>query len=119
MATLQHNSKAIYRERAGTFYSTFLDVELIHLEAEGYAMKSFPTDGPYGGGGLLQVGGQEPTADGIVVSCNRGDALHVVLDRVEPAWGRVTLAKTSDEENGYVAFFSDTEGNTAGLQSIG
>ena len=30
-----------------------------------------------------------------------------------------TLPKTYDEENGTVTFLVDTEGNTAGLQSIG
>ncbi len=82
-------------------------------------MKWFPTDEPHGGGGLLQGGGGEPSAVGTVVSFNGGDDLNIVLDRVEPAWGRVTLAKTGDEESGYVTFFGDTEGNTAGLQSMG
>jgi hypothetical protein len=36
---------------------------------------------------------------------------------VEPAGGRVTMAKTGDEASGYVAFFTDTEGNTVGLHS--
>ncbi len=118
-ATLQHNGKTIYRERAGTFYSTVLDVELIHLEAEGYAMKWFPKDEPHGGGGLIQGGGREPRAVGTVVPFNCGDDLNIVLDHIESAWVRVTLAKTSDEENGYVAFFVDAEGNPAGLESMG
>ncbi len=83
-------------------------------------MKWFPTDEPQGGGGgLIQGGGREPRADGTVVSFNGGDDLNIVLDRVEPAWCRVTLAKMNDEENGHVAFFVDARGNTAGLQSMG
>jgi predicted enzyme related to lactoylglutathione lyase len=43
--------------------------------------------------------------------------LNTMIDRVEPAGGRVTMAKTGDEASGYVAFFTDTEGNTVGLHS--
>lgn len=43
--------------------------------------------------------------------------LNTMIDRVEPAGGRVTMAKTGDEASGYVAFFTDTEGNRVGLHS--
>jgi predicted enzyme related to lactoylglutathione lyase len=33
--------------------------------------------------------------------------------------GKIILPKTGDDENGYVAFFLDTEGNRVGLQSMG
>ena len=82
-------------------------------------MKWFPTDEPHGGEGLMQGCDREPRADGTVVSFNGGDDLDIVLDRVEPAWCRVTLANTSDEEYGHVAFFVDARGNPAGLQSMG
>jgi predicted enzyme related to lactoylglutathione lyase len=32
-------------------------------------------------------------------------------------FGFSTMAKTGDEASGYVAFFTDTEGNTVGLDS--
>jgi predicted enzyme related to lactoylglutathione lyase len=107
-------------ERAGRFYSTVLGLELTHLEAPpDYVMKWFPTDEPHGGGGLIQGGGRKPSSDGPVVYFNAGDDLDTVLDRVEPAGGRVLSPKSGNPEWGYVAFFLDTEGNRVGLQSPG
>jgi predicted enzyme related to lactoylglutathione lyase len=106
-------------ERAGRFYSTILGVELTHLEAPpDFVMKWFPSDEPHGGGGLIQGGGRVPSGDGTVVYFNAGDDLNVVLDRVEPAGGRVIMPKTGSDQTGYVAFFFDTEGNRVGLQSM-
>jgi uncharacterized protein len=104
-------------ERAGDFYSRVLGLELRHIEAPGFVMKWFPSDEPHGGGGLIQGGGRTPSSDGCVVYFNAGEDLNTVLDRVEPAGGRVTMAKTGDDASGYVAFFTDTEGNTVGLHS--
>jgi uncharacterized protein len=107
-------------ERAGTFYSTILGVELTHLEAPpDIVMKWFPADEPGGGGGLLQGGGVRPSSEGTVVYFNGGDNLDAVLNRVEPAGGQVLMAKSGDEKTGYVAFFIDTEGNRVGLHSHG
>lgn len=66
---------------------------------------------------LIQGGGRTPNSDGTVAYFNSGDDLNEVLNRVEPAGGRVILPKTGDEASGYVAFFLDTEGNRVGLQS--
>jgi predicted enzyme related to lactoylglutathione lyase len=66
----------------------------------------------------LQGGGRKPSSDGTVIYFNGGDYLNTVLDRVEPAGGKIPLPKTGSDENGYVAFFFDTEGNTVGLQSM-
>jgi uncharacterized protein len=105
-------------ERAGTFYSTVLQLELTHIDAPpDYVMKWFPTEDPLGGGALIQGGGRRPSDDGTVVYFNAGDDLNDALNRVEPAGGRVILPKTGDDASGYVAFFLDTEGNRVGLQS--
>jgi uncharacterized protein len=107
-------------ERAGTFYSTVLDIELTHIEAPpDIVMKWFRTDEPHGGGGLIQGGGRKPSGDGTVVYFNGGADLRTVLDRVEPAGGTIAVGKTGDEKSGYVAFFIDTEGNRVGLHSMG
>ena len=105
-------------ERAGNFYRSILGVELTHIEAPpDFVMKWFPSDEPGGGGGLIQGGGRRPSDDGTVVYFNGGGDLDTVLNRVEAAGGRVLMAKTGSDENGYVAFFNDTEGNRVGLQS--
>jgi len=111
---------AVDIERAGRFYRAVLDVELTHLEAPpDIVMKWFPSAERHGGGSLIQGGGRMPSADGSVVYFNAGDDLNTVLDRVEPAGGRVLVRKTGNEQSGYVAFFLDTEGNRVGLQSAG
>jgi uncharacterized protein YndB with AHSA1/START domain/predicted enzyme related to lactoylglutathione lyase len=97
-----------------------LDVELTHIEAPpDFVMKWFPTDEPHGGGALIQGGGRQPTAHGTVVYFNGGADLDTVLNRVESAGGTVAMPKTGDGQNGYVAFFIDTEGSRVGLQSKG
>jgi predicted enzyme related to lactoylglutathione lyase len=69
------------------------------------------------GGGLVQGDGYVPTAQGINVYLNGGDDLNSVLRKVEAAGGKVVLPKTSIGENGFMAFFLDTEGNKVGLHS--
>jgi uncharacterized protein len=55
-------------ERAGSFYSTILNVELTHVEAPpDFVMKWFPTQEQHGGGGLIQTSGRRPSSDGTVV----------------------------------------------------
>jgi uncharacterized protein len=106
-------------ERAGQFYSTVLDVQLTHLQAPpDFVMKWFPSEDMHGGGGLIQGGGRRPARDGTVVYFNGGHDLNAVLNRVEPAGGKVITPKTGNDQSGYVAFFLDTEGNTVGLQSM-
>jgi predicted enzyme related to lactoylglutathione lyase len=106
-------------ERAGKFYGQILGVELRHIDAPpDFVMKWFPSDDPHGGGGLIQGGGRAPSGEGTVVYFNGGDDLNSVLNRVEPAGGKVIMPKSGNAQNGYVAFFFDTEGNRVGLQSM-
>ncbi len=106
-------------ERAATFYSTILGVELTHHEAQpDIVMKWFPLDEEHGSGGLIQGGGQKPSSEGTVVYFNAGDDVDPVLNRVQAAGGRVLMAKSGDEKTGYVAVFIDTEGNRVGLHSM-
>jgi predicted enzyme related to lactoylglutathione lyase len=81
-------------------------------------MKWFPSEEPHGGGGLVKGGGRKPSADGTVVYFNGGDDLNTMLNRVEAAGGKIVMPKSGNDEQGYVAFFLDTEGNQVGLQSM-
>ena len=54
-----------------------------------------------------------------MVYLNGGEDLDAVLDRVEGAGGRKLSEKQDIGENGFVAFFMDTEGNRVGLHSMG
>jgi hypothetical protein len=42
-----------------------------------------------------------------------------VLNKVEGAGGKVVMPKVSIGDNGFMAFFIDTEGNKMGLHSNG
>jgi len=53
-----------------------------------------------------------------MVYLNGGDDLDVPLGRVEKAGGKILLSKTSIGENGFIAHFTDTEGNKVSLHSM-
>jgi hypothetical protein len=107
--------------RAEKFYSAIFATELIPMQGiEGmdFKMAMFPAEDGVGGG-VVQGEGYMPSAEGTVVYLNAGDDLNVVLSRVEAAGGQALMPKTSIGENGYMAFFIDSEGNKVGLHSMG
>lgn len=108
--------------RAKAFYSTLLGGEL-HDEANDVtmgkagAMAILPfQDGV--GGALMQGDDYTPSRQGSIVYLNGGDDLSVPLGKVEAAGGEVLTDKISIGENGFIAFFLDTEGNRVGLHSM-
>ena len=107
-------------ERAAKFYGTIFDTTLSIGEATpGFKMAMFPAEEGTGGA-LLHGDGYTPSSrEGTVVYLNGGDDLSNVLNRVEGAGGQVTMPKTAIGEHGFVAFFTDTEGNKVGLHSVG
>jgi predicted enzyme related to lactoylglutathione lyase len=106
-------------ERAIKFYNTILDTELVPMEAgDGFPMGMFPAEDGVSGA-VIQGEGYVPSTAGSVVYLNGGDDLQVVLDRVEAAGGKPTTPKIDIGENGFVAFFEDSEGNRVGLHSMG
>lgn len=104
-------------DRAKKFYGTIFETELSDFEATpGFKMAMFPAEGGVGGA-IISGEGHKPSHNGSVVYLNGGDDLRVVQDRVEAAGGKVLQEKMSIGENGFVAFFEDTEGNRVGLHS--
>ena len=104
-------------ERATKFYGAILGKEMAINEAmPGYKMAQFPAEDGVSGA-VLQGEGYSPSSTGSVVYLNGGDDLQTVLDRVEAAGGQVSMAKIAIGENGFMAFFTDTEGNKVGLHS--
>ncbi|MEZ4670883.1 MAG: VOC family protein [Anaerolineae bacterium] len=65
-------------------------------------------------GTLLQVAGFEPSTSGSVIYFDPQKELESMLKRVEAAGGKVTFPKFRIG-NGYIATFTDSEGNTVGL----
>lgn len=105
--------------RAVKFYQTVLDITIQEADMEGIQMGLFP-----GGEGpvnvvLIKGDDYEPSGAGTRVYLNGGDDLQHILDKIEPAGGKVVLPKTLiDAENGFFAFFIDSEGNKMGLHSF-
>jgi predicted enzyme related to lactoylglutathione lyase len=106
-------------QRAMKFYGTIFGVEMSSMEAmPGYTMAMFPAEGGVGGA-ILQGEGYAPSTEGTLVYLNGGEDLSAVLDKVEGAGGQILMPKSDIGENGFVAYFKDTEGNKVGLHSMG
>jgi hypothetical protein len=59
-----------------------------------------------------------PSQDGAVIYLNGNPSIQAILDRIEPAGGKVIMPRTQiSPEIGYMAFFIDTEGNRIGLHA--
>lgn len=107
-------------ERAAKFYGQIFDAELqIDEMYPGFKMAVLPYEPQQGGvgGAIVQGEGYAPSTTGVTLYLNGGDDLSVVLDRVEAAGGKKMTDKTDIGENGFMAFFMDTEGNKVGLHS--
>jgi predicted enzyme related to lactoylglutathione lyase len=106
-------------ERAKKFYNTIFEFELVLMEmSDGFPMGMFPAEDGVSGA-VIQGEGYTPSAEGSVVYLNGGDDLNTVLNKVESAGGKIAMPKTDIGENGFVAYFIDTEGNKVGLHSMG
>ena len=106
--------------RATKFYETILDIKTTSMEMMGMKMAMFPYDGSKGkvGGALVQSQMHTPGATGAVIYLNANPDLDLVAKRIEKAGGKISMPKTLiDENSGYMAFFTDTEGNAIGLHS--
>jgi predicted enzyme related to lactoylglutathione lyase len=106
-------------ERAKAFYETVLGIKMmVPFPDMKYAM--FPADMQNGeiGGGLIEENGYEPSNTGSLIYLNGGDDLAVPLSKVEAAGGKVIVPKTSLGANGFMAQFTDTEGNRVAFHSM-
>lgn len=65
-------------------------------------------------GTLLQVNGFEPSSTGSMIYFDPEKNLDAMLARVEAAGGKIAFPKFRIG-NGYLATFTDSEGNTVGL----
>jgi predicted enzyme related to lactoylglutathione lyase len=107
--------------RAQKFYETAFGVQMSPMmEMMGMKMVGFPAE-PMNGkasGALVQSSMHKPATDGAVIYLNANPSIQEVIDRVEPAGGKVVMPKTEiSPEIGVMAFFIDTEGNKVGLHA--
>lgn len=106
--------------RAKKFYETIFDIKMDEQEMMGMKMAFFPYDDMNGkvSGGLVQGPMHKPNADGAKIYLNGNPDLSIALGKVEAAGGKVLMPKTKiSDEIGYMAFFTDTEGNAGALHS--
>lgn len=106
--------------RAKKFYETIFEIEMPQNEMMGMQMAFFPSEDMNGkvSGSLVQGPMNKPCADGTKIYLNGNPDLSNALSRVEAAGGIVLMPKTNiSAEIGFMAFFSDTEGNAVALHS--
>lgn len=110
-------------ERAQTFYETLFQIKMINMDFPGVKMRMFPLDDPMDGvgGTIIDSGGyHKPSAtDGPLIYLNGNPDVQIFLDRVEPAGGKIIILKREiSSEFGFMAAFTDTEGNRIALHSV-
>jgi predicted enzyme related to lactoylglutathione lyase len=91
-------------------------------EMMGMQMAFFPYDPGSGkaSGALVQSDMHVPSSEGAVIYLNGNPDLQEVLSKVESAGGQIVMPKTQiSQDVGYMAFFTDTEGNKVALHSNG
>ena len=107
--------------RAKTFYENIFSIKMDEeQEMMGMKMAFFPNEMGNGkaSGGLVQSQMHKPSVDGAVIYLNANPSIQTVIDRIEKAGGKVVMPKTQiSPEIGYMAFFTDTEGNKVGLHA--
>jgi len=110
-------------ERAVAFYEAIFGFKMHTMElANRLRMAMFPVNPAETVGGALchHPGFYLPSQSGTLVYLNADPDLAVVLARVEKAGGKVMVPKTQiSPEYGYMAVFTDSEGNRVALHSRG
>lgn len=105
-------------ERAMKFYSQVLDIAFEPMELGGEKMAIFPYKPGIVSGALVERPSYSASSKGPLVYLNGGKDLSEALARVESAGGKVEREKMSIGENGFIAHFTDSEGNRIALHSM-
>jgi hypothetical protein len=105
-------------DRAVRFYEAALDVKLNRQEVGGPPIAVFGYEEPATGGAIVHSPSMTPTDDGVLVYLNAQPTVDATLARVEQAGGKTDGPVIKlPQDIGYIAFFTDTEGNRLGLHS--
>ena len=109
--------------RAQKFYEAIFDMTMMPMDFPNIKMRMFPLDDMMTqvGGALVDSGGfhKASATDGPLIYLNANPDVQNVLDRVEAAGGKIMVPKTEiSPEHGFMAVFTDTEGNRIGLHSV-
>jgi len=106
-------------KRAVKFYETVFSITMPQMEMGG-SMAFFPADMEGGkvGGALVQSPMHKPSTEGAIIYLNGNPDLDIALGKVEKAGGKIVMPKTKiTDEIGFMAFFTDTEGNKVAMHS--
>jgi predicted enzyme related to lactoylglutathione lyase len=106
--------------RAKHFYQVLFSIHMDEMEMMGMKMAMFPgtPDSGKASGALVQSEYHKPSMEGTVVYLNANPDMSSVLQKVEMEGGRILMPKTAiSPEIGFMAFFTDTEGNRVALHS--
>ncbi len=106
--------------RAKKFYETVFSIKMAETEMMGMKMAFFPLENISGkvSGGLVQSPMHKPGNIGVKIYFNANPDLDVSLSKVEAAGGTIDIPKGKiSDEIGYMAFFTDTEGNALAMHS--
>jgi predicted enzyme related to lactoylglutathione lyase len=109
-------------ERAATFYERLLQVSLRREMFDGTMNAIFPYANESSvGGAVAHLPYAKPGSDGAVVYLNARtlDVFDQALAQVEQLGGHIVMPKTDLGPIGYIALFTDTEGNRVGLHVVG
>jgi uncharacterized protein len=106
-------------DRAVHFYNTILNIEIRKAEFMGVPNGFFPMEGDEVGGAIVQGKDWIPGTTGTAIYLNAGDEnnLDKVLERVEPAGGKLLMSKTDIGDPGFIGTILDTEGNRVGIHA--
>ena len=105
--------------RAKKFYEEIFSIKMEDSEMMDMKMAFFPFEmNGKVSGGLVQGPYHKPSIDGAKIYLNGNPDLDVALGKIEKAGGQIIMPKTKiSDEIGYMAFFTDTEGNAVALHS--
>lgn len=106
--------------RAKKFYEAILDVEMIDMDmASDLKMAMFPVEEGGVGGALCENNEfYKPAQEGTLIYISANPDLQTVLDRIEENGGKVIQKKTKiTDDYGFMAMFTDSEGNRIALHS--
>lgn len=109
-------------ERAKHFYQVIFSIHMEDMNMDNMQMTMFPYGMGSGkvSGALAKSDFHKPGMDGVLIYLNANPNMDAVLEKIEAEGGKILMGKTQiSPEIGYMAFFTDTEGNRIGLHSQG
>ncbi|HEY0607047.1 MAG TPA: VOC family protein [Herpetosiphonaceae bacterium] len=106
---------AVDFDRAVTFYSTLLDVEITTSAFHGDPHGFLPAAPGVVSGAIVLRDDVKPASTGTLIYLNVAEHMAATLERVERAGGTVLLPETAIDPQGSFALILDSEGNRIGL----